>query len=31
VLTQLQVNGPNRANADYSATLNGYGDYEVAA
>ena len=31
VLTQLQVNGPNRANADYSATLNGYGDYTVAA
>ena len=31
VLTQLQVNGPNRANADYSATLNGYGEYTVAA
>ena len=31
LLTQLQVNAPNRANADYSATLNGYGDYEVAA
>ena len=31
VLSQLQVNGPNRANADYSATLNGYGDYTVAA
>ena len=31
VLTQLQVNGPNRANADYTATLNGYGDYTVAA
>jgi len=31
VLTQLQVNGPNRQNADYSATLNGYGEYTVAA
>ena len=31
VLTQLQVNGPNRTNADYSATLNGYGEYTVAA
>jgi hypothetical protein len=31
LLTQLQVNGPNRANADYQATLNGYGDYTVAA
>ena len=31
VLTQLQVNGPNRANADYTATLNGYGDYTVSA
>ena len=31
LLTQLQVNSPNRANADYSATLNGYGDYDVAA
>ena len=31
ILTQLQVNGPNRANADYSATLNGYGDFTVAA
>jgi predicted secreted protein len=31
LLTQLQVNAPNRQNADYSATLNGYGDYEVAA
>ena len=30
LLTQLQVNSPNRANADYSATLNGYGDYTVA-
>lgn len=31
VLTQLQLNGSNRQNADYSATLNGYGIYEVAA
>jgi hypothetical protein len=31
VLTQLAINGPNRQNADYTATLNGYGDYEVAA
>jgi predicted secreted protein len=31
VLTQLQVNGPNRQKADYSATLTGYGDYTVAA
>ena len=31
VLTQLQVNGPNRQNADYSATLNGYGEYTVSA
>ena len=31
LLTQLQVNAPNRANADYSATLNGYGEYTVAA
>ena len=31
LLTQLTLNGPNRQNADYSATLNGYGDYTVAA
>ena len=31
VLTQLTINGPNRQNADYTATLNGYGDYTVAA
>ena len=31
VLTQLQVNGPNRQNADYTAQLQGYGPYEVAA
>ena len=31
ILTQLAINGPNRQNADYTATLNGYGDYTVAA
>ena len=31
LLTQLAINGPNRQNADYKATLNGYGDYTVAA
>lgn len=31
VLTQLDINSPNRQNADYTATLNGYGDYTVAA
>ena len=31
VLTQLTINGPNRQNADYTATLNGYGDFTVAA
>lgn len=31
VLTQLTINGPNRQNADYTAQLNGYGIYEVAA
>lgn len=31
VLTQLQVNGQNRQNADYTAQLQGYGPYEVAA
>ena len=31
VLTQLTLNGPNRQNADYTAQLNGYGDYTVAA
>ena len=31
VLTSLTVNAPNRANADYSATLNGYGDYTVGS
>lgn len=31
ILTQLTLNGPNRQNADYTAQLNGYGDYMVAA
>jgi len=31
VLTQLTLNGPNRQNADYQATMNGFGDFEVAA
>ena len=32
VLTQLQLNGPNRGqNADYQATLNGFGAYELSA
>ena len=31
VLTQLQLNGPNRQNADYQATLNGFGAYELSA
>ena len=31
VLTQLAINGPNRQKADYTATLNGYGEYTVAA
>ena len=31
ILTQLTLNGPNRQNADYTATLNGYGEYTVAA
>ena len=31
VLTQLTLNGPNRQNADYTAQLAGYGDYDVAA
>lgn len=30
VLTQLSINAPNRQNADYTATLNGYGEYTVA-
>jgi hypothetical protein len=31
VLTQLTLNGPNRQNADYSASLSGFGPYEVGA
>ena len=31
VLTRLTLNGPNRQNADYTAQLNGYGEYTVAA
>jgi predicted secreted protein len=27
LLTQLTLNGPNRQNADYTAQLNGYGEY----
>lgn len=29
ILTQLQINAPNRQAVDYTATLTGYGDYEV--
>ena len=31
ILTQLTLNSPNRQNADYTAQLNGYGEYTVAA
>ena len=31
VVTQLTLNGPTRQNADYTAQLNGYGDFTVAA
>lgn len=31
ILQTLTLNGPNRANADYTAQLQGYGDYTVAA
>ena len=31
ILTQLTLNGPNRQNADYTATLNGYGEFTVSA
>ena len=31
ILSQLTINSPNRQNADYTAQLNGYGDYTVAA
>lgn len=31
LITSLVLNGPNRANADYTTTLTGYGPYNVAA
>ena len=31
LVTQLQASGPNRSNAAYTTTLNGYGDYNVDA
>ena len=31
IIATLTLNGPNRHNADYTAQLNGYGDYSVAA
>ena len=31
IISQLTMNGQNRANADYTATLNGYGEYTVGA
>lgn len=31
IITSLTLNGPNRQTATYQATLNGYGDYTVAA
>ncbi len=31
VITKLDLNGPNRQNADYTATMNGYGEYTVGA
>lgn len=31
VITSLVLNGPDRQNADYNATLNGYGAYNVGA
>lgn len=31
ILTQLTLNGPSRQNADYTAQLAGYGDYDVVA
>ena len=30
ILTQLTLNGPNRQNADYTAQMNGYGEYVVS-
>jgi len=29
ILTQLTINGPNRANADYSAQMQGYGTFTI--
>lgn len=29
IITSLVMNGPNRANADYTTTLNGFGDLEL--
>ena len=31
IISSLTINGPNRQNADYTASLSGYGDYTVAA
>ncbi len=31
IISSLQLNAANRSNADYNATLNGYGDYTVGA
>ena len=31
IVSQLTLNGVNRQNADFTATLNGYGEYTVAA
>lgn len=31
IITQLTLNAQSRANADYTATLNGYGEYTVGA
>ena len=31
IISTLTINGPNRANCDYTASLNGYGPYNVGA
>lgn len=31
IITQLQLNAPNKQSVDYTSTLTGYGDYTVAA
>lgn len=31
IIASLTINGPNRANADYSASFNGYGPYTVSS